>query len=61
MHNSPTKWRPLPNLQASIVLCLDVLAFQFQRLNRKIDETPSKNVSCAQIIVAPPQRRLNDA
>ena len=42
MHNSTTKRRPLPKLQASIVLCLDVLAFQFQRLNRKIDETLSK-------------------
>ena len=39
MHNSTTKWRPLLKLQVSIVLCLDVLAFQFQRLNRKIDKT----------------------
>ena len=38
----PNGQRPLPKLQASIVLCLDVLVFQFQRLNRKIDETPSK-------------------
>ena len=41
MHNSTTKWRPLPKLQASIVL-LDVQVFQSQCLNRKIDETPSK-------------------